>query len=71
MKHPYFENIWDPEDLIVYKSEPINLFFEKYPLTRELLELGFLNEVRKIHPEIFGEVKARAAALRIDMKELQ
>lgn len=71
MRHPYFEGIWDPEDLLIYKGKPIRLFFEEHELTRELLELGFLNEVRRIHPEILPEVQTRAAAMGIKMEDIQ
>lgn len=71
MKHKYFDGIWDESDLLLYKEKPIKLFFESHELSRELLELGFLNEVRKFHPEMKEEVEKRAAKLRIDLKELE
>lgn len=71
MRHKYFDGIWDEADLLLYKEKPIKLFFENYELTRELLELGFLNEIRKFHPEIKPEVEKRANKLKINFKELE
>lgn len=71
MRHKYFDGIWDEADLLLYKDKQIKLFFEDHELTRELLELGFLNEIRKFHPEIKPHVEQRAKKLKIDFKELE
>ena len=52
MRHKYFEGIWEAEDLILYNDKPIAFHFEREEPTRELLEIGFLNEVSKFHSEI-------------------
>ncbi|CAL6024601.1 Mitogen-activated_protein kinase [Hexamita inflata] len=70
MKHKYFEGIWDEADLLLYKDKQIKLFFEEHELTRDLLELGFLNEARKFHPELGKEVERRAVKLGIVAQEL-
>ncbi|CAL6053953.1 Mitogen-activated_protein kinase [Hexamita inflata] len=68
MRHKYFEGIWDEADLLLYKEKAINLFFEEKELTRDLLELGFLNEAKKFHPELQTEVQARAQKLGIQVE---
>ena len=65
MRHPFFEGTFEEADLIFYTGKPIKLFFEHHELTKELLELGFLNEVRKFHPEVKPEVMKRAAIMKI------
>ena len=65
MRHAFFDGLWEEGDLIEYSGKQIKLFFENYELTRELLELGFLNEIKKFHPEITDDVTRRAKALKI------
>ncbi|KAH0570407.1 Mitogen-activated protein kinase [Spironucleus salmonicida] len=71
MKHKYFDGLWEEGDLIEYNGKQIHLFFEDYDLTKELLELGFLNEIKKFHKEVEPEVQKRAKALNIDYSNLQ
>lgn len=52
MQHPFFVDLYDSEDVIKYKGKPITLFFENYPLTKELIQIGFLNCCAKFHNEI-------------------
>lgn len=66
LSHPYFEGIHDESDEPVYTGPSLELFFEKYELTKPLLEMCFLNEARKFHPdELKDEVAKRAKALGI------
>jgi len=71
MKHKYFDGVWDESDLLIYQGKPIKLFFENRDLTKQLLELGFLNEISKMHPEVVPEVERRAAEMGIPMSEIQ
>jgi len=70
LNHPFFEGLHDPTDEPDYTGKEIRLFFENYELTRPLLELSFLNEVRKFHDEeARAEVAKRAEALGIPKAE--
>ena len=52
MKHKYFEELFDEEDVLLYKGAGIKLFFENYPLSKDLIELGFLNCIAKFNKEV-------------------
>lgn len=70
LEHPYFEGLHDEGDEPVYEGKPLELFFERYELTKPLLELCFLNEARKFHPdELKDEVARRAKDLKIPESE--
>lgn len=70
MQHPYFEGLWEDGDLVTYSGKEVKLFFENLEVTRELLELGFLNEIHRFHPEIEGEVRRRAGLLKINIEDV-
>lgn len=70
LEHPYFEGLHDSSDEPVYAGTPVTLFFEKYELSKELLEFCFLNEARKFHnDELIAEVEKRAGKLGIKRAE--
>lgn len=70
MRHRYFDELWDEEDVVLYEGDAIRFVLEGREASVPLLRLGFLAAVSRFHPEVQSAVTKAAAAVGVDPKAI-